>query len=73
MVVDTGKFLSGRKVLLPPLVLGHLHPTEHEFPVRLTRQQVKDSPTYDASIIIDRVYETQLHKHYGEMQPTEHA
>ena len=28
LVVDTGKWLTGRKVLLPPSVLGHLDPMD---------------------------------------------
>ena len=49
LVVDTGKWLSGRKVLLPPSAMGHPAPTGNEFPVNLTMQQVKDSP--DATAI----------------------
>ena len=30
LVVDTGNWLSGRRVLLPPSVLGHLDPTERQ-------------------------------------------
>src|SRR5471030_1282550 len=48
LVVDTGKWLSGRKVLLPPTVLGHLDEKREQFSVRLTMQAVKDSPDIDA-------------------------
>jgi hypothetical protein len=61
LVVDTGNWLSGRKVLLPPMVLGHPHPTEHEFPVRLTRQQVKDSPDINADQPVSRQMETHVY------------
>ncbi len=33
LVVDTGNWLSGRKVLLPPSVLGQLDPNGREFAV----------------------------------------
>lgn len=65
LVVDTGRFLSGRKVLLPPLALGHLHPTEHEFPVRLTRQQIEDSPEIDCDRPVSRQMETHVYDYYG--------
>ena len=65
LVVDTGTWLSGRKVLLPPLVLGHLHPTEHEFPVRLAKQQVKDSPEIDCDRPVSRQMETHVYDYYG--------
>ena len=35
LVVDTGHWLPGRKVLLPPLTLGHPDPEKLEFPVRV--------------------------------------
>jgi len=65
LVVDTGNWLSGRKVLLPPMVLGHPHPTEHTFPVRLTRQQVKDSPDINADQPVSRQMETHVYDYYG--------
>jgi len=57
LVVDTGNWLSGRKVLLPPSVLGHLDSARREFSVGLTKQQVKDSPDIDterACVAADR-------------------
>jgi sporulation protein YlmC with PRC-barrel domain len=65
LVVDTGNWLSGRKVLLPPLVMGHPHLTEHEFPVRLTKQQIKDSPDINADQPVSRQMETELYDYYG--------
>jgi len=43
-VVDAGPWLSGRKVLLPPSALGHVNHIGRQLAVRLTKQQVKDSP-----------------------------
>jgi len=47
LVVDTGKWLSGRKVLLPLSTLGHPDPRQREFAVELAMQQVKGSPDID--------------------------
>jgi hypothetical protein len=47
LVVDTGNWLSGRKVLLPLSTLGQPDPALRHFPVKLTMQQVKDSPDID--------------------------
>jgi hypothetical protein len=44
LVVDTGKMLSGRKVLLPPSVFRRLDSMGHEFTVGLTMRRIKDSP-----------------------------
>ena len=65
LVVDTGHWLSGRKVLLPPVALGHPHPTEHEFPVHLTRQKVKESPNIIADEPVSRQMESHVYDYYG--------
>jgi hypothetical protein len=65
LVVDTGGFLPGRKVLIPPTVLGHLNPIGHRYAVRLTRQQIKDSPSIDTDEPVSRVMETDLYDYYG--------
>ena len=65
LVVDTGKWLSGRKVLLPPSVLGHLDPKGREFAVGLTMQQVKDSPDIDTERPVSRQIETNIYDYYG--------
>ena len=65
LVVETGKWLSGRKVLLPPSVLGHLDPKGHEFSVELTMQQVKDSPDIDIDRPVSRQMEANIYDHDG--------
>jgi sporulation protein YlmC with PRC-barrel domain len=65
LVVDTGKWLSGRKVLLPTSVLGHLDPNGNEFAANLTMQQVKDSPDIDTERPVSRQIETNIYDFYG--------
>ena len=65
LVVDTGKFLSRRKILLPPLVLGHPDPNGREFLVRLTKQQIKDSPEIDSDQPVSRQMEAHVYNYYG--------
>jgi hypothetical protein len=65
LVVDTGNWLSGRKVLLPPAVLGTLDPKERECSVTLTMQQVKDSPEIDTDRPVSRQMETSVYDYYG--------
>ena len=65
VVVETGDWLADRKVLLPPLVLGHIDPARHEFSVRLDRLQVKESPDIDTDKSVSRRMETNLYDHYG--------
>jgi hypothetical protein len=65
LVVDTGHWLSGRKVLLPPSALGEPDPSLRQFPIKLTMQQVKDSPDIDTDRPVSRQHETHLYRHYG--------
>ncbi len=65
LVVDTGNWLSGRKVLLPPSVLGRLDAKEEEFSVKLTKQQIKDSPEIDSDRPVSRQMETSVYDYYG--------
>jgi hypothetical protein len=65
LVVDTGNWLSGRKVLLPPSVLGQLDPNGREFAVGLTMQQVKDSPDIGTDRPVSRQIETNIYDYHG--------
>jgi hypothetical protein len=65
LVVDTGNWLSRRKVLLPPSVLGRLDAKEQECSVTLTKQQIKDSPDIDTDRPVSRQMETSVYDYYG--------
>jgi hypothetical protein len=65
LVVDTGHWLPGRKVLLPPSALRHPHPQSQQFPVKLTMQQVKDSPNIDTDRPVSRQMEGRVYNYYG--------
>src|SRR5579875_1517011 len=65
LVVDTGSWLAGRRVLLPPSALGRPDPIARRFPVTLTRQQVEDSPPLATDLPVSRQVEAALYQHYG--------
>jgi hypothetical protein len=65
LVVDTGKWLSGREVLLPPSVLGGREANGFEFAVSLTMQQVKNSPDSDTDRPVSRQTEASIYDYYG--------
>ena len=66
VVVDTGHWLPGRKVLLPLSALGKPNPASRHFPVKLTKQQVKDSPDVDTAQPVSRQIETHVFDYYGQ-------
>ena len=65
LVVDTGNWLSGRKVLLPLSALGQPDPALRQFPVKLNMQQVKDSPDIDTDMPVSRRMEADVFNYYG--------
>jgi len=65
LVVETGSWLSGRKVLLPAAMLGHIDAKRQEFSVRLTMQEIKDSPDIDTEQPVSRQMERYVYDYYG--------
>lgn len=65
LVVDTGTWLPGRKVLVAPSWVRRIDWVEREVDVNLTRDQVNESPEYDPSQHVERDYERRLYEHYG--------
>ena len=64
LVVETGPWLFGRKVLISPAALGQPDWGSSSFPVFLTRDQVKDSPDIDLDKPVSRQREAELHQYY---------
>lgn len=65
VVVDTGSWLPGRRVLLPPSQLHRPSAPDRNFAVNLTRQQVKDSPDADTDKPVSRQHEERLYAYYA--------
>jgi len=64
VVVETGNWLSGRKVLLSLSAFGKPEPVSRTFSVDHTRTQVRNSPDVDTKRPIYRHQEVVLHEHY---------
>ncbi len=65
MVADTGKWLPGRKVLIPPFSLGHPKWDTRKFPVKLTREQIENAPPIDQDEPVSRLYEKKHFDYFG--------
>ncbi len=65
LVIDTGGWLSARKVLVSPAALELPDVQRQEFPVALTKQQIEDSPPLDADAPVSRQKELELTQYYG--------
>ncbi len=64
LVVDTGSWLSGRKVLISPISFLRADWPNGVMHVRLTQQQVRDSPGIDTDQPVSRQQEAALHQYY---------
>jgi hypothetical protein len=65
LVVDTGTWLSGRKVLITSNSLSRPDWIKKVLPIFITKAQVKNSPNLDAVEPISRQHELQFLKYYG--------
>ncbi len=65
LVVDTGGWLSGRKVLISPHAIGHPDWLDRVLPVSLTRAKIEHSPDVDTQKPVSRQHEAAHFGYYG--------
>lgn len=65
LVVDTSNWWLGHKVLVVPRWIEEVSWAAGTVAVNLTRQAVKDAPSYDQSLSPTRAEEERLHHHHG--------
>jgi hypothetical protein len=65
LVVNTGNWLSGRKVLISPIALGHAGWMARQLPVAMTREEVERSPDIDTAKPVSRQHEAEIFMYYG--------
>lgn len=65
LVVDTGNWFPGKKVLLSPQWIRQIQWERSQVIVDVTRDQVKNSPEYDPSMPMSESYRDTLHDYYG--------
>jgi len=66
LVIDTGKWLPGRKVLVDTEWIKEFCTENRTVKVTLAKDQVKDSPTFDPDRPVNRSYEATLYDYYGK-------
>ena len=65
MVVESGPWLSKRRVLITPYSLGQPDWDTRSFPVNLTREQVRKSPDIDLDKPVSLQHQVKLHEYYS--------
>jgi hypothetical protein len=66
LVVDIGRWLPGRHVLIAPRWLSEIDWQSRSVRVDRCRREIKEAPAYDADAALDRAYEESLHRWYGQ-------
>jgi len=65
LVIETGKWLPGRKVIVSPTSAGEPDTEKNEIPVSLDRKKIEDSPTIDEEQPVSRRQEIKLAEYFG--------
>ena len=66
IVVDTGPWIFGKKVMLPAGVIGRVDHDDEQVFVNRTKDQIKNAPEFDENRDRDDAYRGQLGSYYGE-------
>ena len=65
LVLDTGRWLPGRRVIVAPSWIRHIDWNERRVTLGLTRKAIEASPPYEAAASWNREYIDRLHDYYG--------
>jgi hypothetical protein len=65
IIVDTGPWIFGKKVMLPAGVISRVEPDEENVYVNLKKEQIKNAPEFDESVVRDELYRGKLGSYYG--------
>jgi uncharacterized protein YrrD len=64
VIADTGSWLPGRLVLISPHAFGDFHQDGDGVRVKLTRQQIENSPAIESHKPVSRQYEEEYNTYY---------
>jgi len=65
VIVDTGPWIFGKKVMLPAGVIDRVDEADEKVWVNRTKDQIKDAPEFDDSMLSDTGYRGELGGYYG--------
>ena len=69
LVVDTGPWIFGKKVMLPAGVIGDIDLDTESVFVNRTKDQIKNAPEFDEKLYRDPKYRDELGSYYGPGGP----
>ena len=69
IVVDTGPWIFGKKVMLPAGVIRDIDPDTETIFVNRTKDEIKNAPEFDEQRYRDQDYRDELGGYYGRSNP----
>ena len=69
IVVDTGPWIFGKKVLLPAGVIDHVDVTNRKLFVNRTKDEIQKAPEFDPDRYQEEAYRNNIGTYYGERMP----
>jgi uncharacterized protein (TIGR02271 family) len=67
IVVDTGPWIFGRKVMIPAGAIQHVDAAERRVWVSLTQAEIENAPGFDEYAYQDEAYRTKLATYYDDL------
>ncbi len=65
LVIDTGPWIFGKKVMIPAGLVESVDHDEQNVFVRATKDEIKDAPEFQDGLFKDDDYRTELGSYYG--------
>jgi hypothetical protein len=66
VIVDTGPWIFGKKVMLPAGVIDRIDAEDEKVYVHRTKEQIKNAPEFDPHGSQDDAYQRELGSYYGQ-------
>jgi hypothetical protein len=65
IIVDTGPWIFGKKVMLPAGVISQIDTAEEKVYVNRAKDEIKSAPEFDDSLLQDETYHSRVGSYYG--------
>ncbi|MFE3451993.1 PRC-barrel domain containing protein [Nonomuraea sp. NPDC059194] len=65
LVVDTGFWIFGKKVVMPASTIIRIDPQEEKVYLARTKDEIKDAPEFDEKSYKDTTYRREVGEYYG--------
>jgi len=68
IIVDTGKFLGGRKLTISPGWINNIEWAKHKIVATVSKEVIENSPEFDPNEPVNKALEVQEYDYYGRPQ-----